>query len=154
MHRTLMVGSGQLRLRGESAVGVHDNFVSLVGPNEQPRSSPSPQPSEAQHCNKVAERDPLLAAALVHFGKSANWFDIYKALECLLQKAGGERAFLALNWEPENEVRRLKRTADWERNWARHAKPRGKPPKDPMGLEDAHGLLGRLLRRALGAHKC
>jgi hypothetical protein len=150
MHRALMAGSGQLRLHGESALVIHDDLVAVVGPNGKPRSPPPPQPSEVHHWIKVVERDPSLVAPFVYFGKGANWPDIYKALECLFERVGGERAFLALNWEPEKEVKRLKQTANWERKWARHAKPKGKPPKNPMGLEDGHALLGRLLRRALG----
>jgi hypothetical protein len=150
MHRTVMVGSGQIRIEGKSALVIQENLVSVVGPNGTVRPPPSPQPSEVQRWNKAAERDPLLNATLVHFGKGANWPDIYKVLECLFAKVGGERAFLALNWEPEKEIKRLKQTANWERKWARHAKPRGEPPKQPLGLEDAYALIGRLLRRALG----
>ena len=46
------------------------------------------------------------------------WFDIYKALECIMGRFGGESAFIALDWAPREDVKRLKQTA----NWARHAR--------------------------------
>ena len=71
----------------------------VIGPDGKPAPQAPPQPSEAQHWSEIVERDDLLDDALMYFGK-ANWFDIYKALECLFIRARGEEAFLALGWEP------------------------------------------------------
>ncbi|HEY2664256.1 MAG TPA: hypothetical protein VGI47_07945, partial [Candidatus Binataceae bacterium] len=74
------------------------------------------KPSEVQDWVRLAESDDLLDDALVYFGKPPDWFDIYKALECLMLKFGGEAGFLALNWAPAAEVKRLKQTASWVRH--------------------------------------
>ena len=79
------------------------------------------------------------------FGKGADWFDIYKTLECLYKRAGGEHEFLALNWEPENEIKRLRVKA----NWFRHARHKNDRLENQMTQSDARALLGQLLQRAL-----
>jgi hypothetical protein len=94
---------------------------------------------------ELAEEDNLLEDALIYFGRSRDWFDIYKALECLMMRAGGERAFLAWGWVPEDVIMRIKRTA----NSARHARRKYEPPPNPMDVKEAHSVVGRLLRRAL-----
>jgi hypothetical protein len=77
-----------------------------------------------------------------------NWFDVFKVLECLIERFGGgkekEKNFLALKWAPKKRIQLLKRTANWA---ARHAGLK-RPPK-PMELLEARQLVGRLLRRAL-----
>jgi hypothetical protein len=145
-HRTMFPEMAALEARG----GFARINVTVTGPDGKPVPEPSPQPSEVQRWAAKADGDKLLGDALMYFGKGANWFDIYKVFECLFERAGGQHEFLALNWEPKTEVNRLKHSADWARKWARHAKPKDKPPKDPMNVNDAHVLLGRLLRRALG----
>lgn len=114
-----------------------------IGPDGKPIVQP-PTQSEAQRWCDTAERDEWLDDALIYFAKS-DWFDIYKALKCLSERAGGVEKFLALGWESKAEVERLKRTA----NWGRHARRKFAPPPDPMSMKDARELLGRLIRRAL-----
>jgi hypothetical protein len=143
IHRTMFAESAMLAVSGMPV----DSTV--IGPDGKPRPPPPPQPSEIQRWAVIAEGNDLLDHALRYFGKGADWPNIYKALECLYQRANGWHAFLALNWEPEEEVKRLKYSADWARKWVRHPKATGNPPKDPMSLKDAHALLGRLLSRAL-----
>ena len=146
-HRTMFPQTVTFELRGSSVLRVDARHI---GPDGKPVPPPPPQPSEVQRWVAKADGDKLLGDALMYFRKGADWPDIYKALECLFERAGGEHEFLALNWEPKGEIRRLKHTAAWARKWAQHARPKGKPPTDPMNLNDAHALLGRLLRRALG----
>jgi len=107
-----------------------------------------PQPSQAQRWAAIAENDELLDDALIYFGRlgasarnpeATDWFDVYKALECLLLRFGGEAAFLKLNWAPD--IARLKRTA----NWARHARRKYPQPTNPMDFKDARTLLGNLI---------
>jgi hypothetical protein len=112
-------------------------------------SHPGPQPSEVQIWTEIAEDDDLLDDALIYFGRSADWFDIYKALESLIMKFGGEGAFVSKGWAPADEITRLKRTA----NAARHAKRKYKPQPNPMNVNEARLLLGQLLRRAFGEAK-
>ena len=62
----------------------------------------------------IADNDDLLEDALIYFGRVSApdpgqhpptfWFDIYKALECLMNRSGGEADFLALDWAPRKEV--------------------------------------------------
>lgn len=126
--------------------------MTLIGADGKPVPPPPPKPSDVQRWAKLTDADRLLGDALIHFGKGANWFDIYSALECLVERFGKgkkkkekESTFLDLNWELKHQLKSLKQTA----NRARHAEHRYKPPKDPMSLEDAYALLGRLLHRAL-----
>jgi hypothetical protein len=90
-----------------------------------------------------AADDDLLTDALVYFARGDDWFDVYKALECLFC----ERKFLALGWVDEDKIRLLKRTADVKRHsW------RGRsgviPPPQPMERTEARELLVQLMARA------
>ena len=141
-HRTVFAEMGAYEVRGDIA----RFYATVTGPDGKPVPPPPPQPSEVQRWAKIADANDLLDDALMYFAKGADWFDIYKALECLFQNAGGEPAFLKLNWEPKKEVERLRYTA----NWYRHARRRNALHEiQPMSLNDARTLLGKLLRRAL-----
>lgn len=125
--------------------------MTTIGPDGQPippPQPPAPQPSEVQRWARVADNEYWLNDALIYFGRATDWFDIYKTLECLIGKfgAGNEKNFLALNWADEDEIKRLKRTANWV---ARHARRKFKRPPKPMELPQARRLVGQLLRRAL-----
>jgi hypothetical protein len=117
----------------------------VIGQDGKPVAPSDPQPSDVQRWSMAVENDDLLDDALVYFGRATDWFDIYKTLECLILRFGGEAAFLKLGWADEAEIGRLKRTA----NWARHAKRQFAPPKNPMALKEAQSLLAQLMRRAL-----
>jgi hypothetical protein len=146
-HPTFFPASASAELRGSGGMRVE---VTPIGTGGKPVSPPPPQPSEVQRWAAIAEGDDLLDDGLIYFGKADDWFDIYKSLECLIERFGGgkERAFLDLKWEPEAEVKTLKQTA----NWWRHARRLFDPPPNPATLKDARVLLGRLLQRALRAH--
>jgi hypothetical protein len=120
--------------------------ATVIGPDGKPVPQPPPQASEVQRWMEIADGDPLLDDAFIYFGKAVDWFDIYKALECLILKFGGsENAFLELSWAPKADVLRLKQTA----NWARHARRKFDPPENPMPIREARELMAELLRRAL-----
>jgi hypothetical protein len=112
-----------------------------------PVPPPPPQPSEVQRWMEIAYGDPFLEDAFIYFGKAVDWFDIYKALECLILRFGGgsESAFLELAWTPKADVKLLKQTA----NWARHARRKFDLPEKPMPIREARKLMAKLLRRAL-----
>jgi hypothetical protein len=139
LHRTLFVEAGQFKLSGKPVT----MRIVTFGQDGKPLTPP-PQPSAVQAWAELAEEDELLEDALVYFGRSTDWFDIYKALECLIMRAGGEEEFLALGWAQKTQIKRLKQTA----NSARHARKKYDPPENPMGSEEAHSLVGDLLRRA------
>jgi hypothetical protein len=146
VHRTAFLEPASLVASG----GFFGNpAITVIGPDGKPRPAPAPKPSEAQRWLTITENDKVLDDALKYFAKGADWPSIYNALECLIKKAGGEGAFLQLNWEPEQEIKRLKHTAAWERKKAHHPYPNDQPPADPMDVNDAYAILGRLLRRAL-----
>jgi len=120
--------------------------ATVIGPDGKAVPSPSPQPSEVQRWAATADGDDVIDDALIYFGRAINWFDIYKTLERLILRFGGnESAFLALGWASQAEILLLKQTA----NWARHARRKFAPPGKLMSLKEAHSLLGQLLRRAL-----
>jgi hypothetical protein len=118
VHRTLFLEGGAF---GRSRVGAIT--VTIGGPDGKPKPEPPPKRSEAQMWAAIADGDDLLEDALIYFGRVSApdpgqhpptfWFDIYKALECLMHRSGGKTDFLALNWAPSKDVERLKRTADW-----------------------------------------
>jgi hypothetical protein len=128
------------------AVGV------ALGPDGKPLPPLPAQPSEVQNWSATAQSDGFIWDALIYYGRATDWFDIYKALECLILKFGRggsdrkrEKTFKELGWAPKNEICRLKRTA----NWLRHAQLKYKRPPSPMPIQEARSLLGALLRRAL-----
>jgi len=124
--------------------------VSVIGPDGKPVPPAPPQQSDVQAWMGLAEADDFLDDALVYFGMATEWFDIYKTLETLILRFGGqekkaEEVFLSLGWAPKLKIKLLKRTA----NWARHAKRKNKRPSKPMELREARQLIGQLLRCAL-----
>ena len=123
-----------------------------LGQDEKPLPPPPAQPSEVQNWSATAQSDGLIEDALIYYGRATDWFDIYKALECLILKFGGgrsdgerEKTFKQLGWAPKKEIERLQRTA----NWLRHAQRKYERPSSPMLIQEARSLLGALLRRAL-----
>ncbi len=62
----------------------------------------------------IADVDGHLAEALVHFGRGG-WFDLFKAIECIEDWAGGERPLKGLGWIEPSEFTRIKRTANFLR---------------------------------------
>ena len=115
----------------------------------EPKPRPPPEPSEIQRWLSIAAEDALLADALTFFGRGDDWFDTYKALECLIGRFGGgkEADFLALGWTSADKIKLLK----WTANSWRHS-PRGRPkvvpPPKPMERIEARELLARLMGRA------
>ena len=93
LHRTMFAETAYFDLRGAT---VSAN-VTVIGPDGKTVPPSAPLPSEVQKWARVADSDELLGDALVYFGRSSNWFDIYKTLECLILKFGpSEGEFLDL----------------------------------------------------------
>jgi hypothetical protein len=112
--------------------GVYESRVLPISLNQA-------TPSEVQRWSALADQETWLHEALTYFGRGANWFDIYKALELLIK-------FKGKKWAKSNGVGPLKQTANSFRHADRKKYP--SPPK-PMDLDEGHRLLGDLLRRAL-----
>jgi hypothetical protein len=119
----------------------------VFGADGKPKPQPPPAKSDPQRWLSIAAEDDLLADALTYFSRGDEWFDIYKALECLILRfCAGEKEFLDLGWADAGEIARLKRTANFER----HARRKFVPPPSPMGRTEARDLLAKLMARALG----
>jgi hypothetical protein len=91
------------------------SMVFVVGGPEKP--APPPEPSKPQRWLSISAEDDLLADALTYFARGDDWFDVYKALECLEMRFGGEEEFRSLGWADKGKIKLLKRTA----NSGRHA---------------------------------
>jgi hypothetical protein len=116
--------------------------VVAVGPDGP---SPPPEPSGPQLCMSIAAKDGLLADALTYFGRGESWFDMYKALECIQKKVGGQHTLADLGWATAEEIRMFRQTAN---SYARHRRGKFDPPKQPMEIAAARELLGRLIASA------
>lgn len=114
----------------------------LLGPDGKPVPPSTPHPSPPQLWNELAEAEDDLSDLLDHFGRSDNWYDIYKTIEIAAHLVGGEHRLWKV-LEPEaRQSKNLKQTA----NFYRHA--RGSPlPAEPVNLRDAKPLLAWIVRR-------
>ncbi|WP_316398235.1 hypothetical protein [Bradyrhizobium sp. 33ap4] len=130
----------------------------VIGPDGVPKPNPPPKESDVQRWAAIADTDDLLEDALIFFGRASPsdhgspptfWFDIYKALECLIEKFGGAHKFCTLNWAPKAQIENLKRTADWGRHASRSR--RHPPPPNPTTKQEAYELMAKLLRKAFEA---
>jgi hypothetical protein len=104
-------------------------------------------PTDAQKWLAVATADNDLADALMLIGGEVDWYDIYKVVECLEHKYGGEHALLKQRWVPKS-VKKLKETG----NWARHRRRAREAQSGTLSLNDGRTQVFDLLRRAL-AHE-
>ena len=113
--------------------------------------TPVPPPSLKA---ETAFDNDYVAIALALLAEEPMWSDLYKVLELIEQDCGGEKAFYALGWEPEAELRRFTHTAN---NLgalgldARHARLDWTVPARPMSLADATELIRRLMERWLAS---
>jgi len=142
VRRQLFEQTGEvLRLKGRAVGG-----IGLDGAPEPPKPD---EPSEPQQWLSIAAEDDLLADALTYFARGDDWFDVYKALECLEMRFGGARKgqverFRGLGWADPDKIKLLKQTA----NSGRHARKKFDPPPDPMEWTEARDLLAKLMARA------
>lgn len=109
-----------------------------------------PEPSNPQRWLSLAAEDDLLADALRYFGRGDDWFDIYKALECLIGRFGGGRRRTFSRWAGRAPTRLscLSGLADFWRHSPR-GRPKVVPPPNPMERTEARRLLAKLIARAL-----
>jgi hypothetical protein len=91
-----------------------------------------------------AEKHVHLKDALREHAWSANWYEVYKALEALKHFYGDKHRLLKAFPEEKTQIERLKRTA----NAHRHTRRAFAEYKDPMPLSDARRLLAKLLKGA------
>jgi hypothetical protein len=124
----------------------------MLGPDAKPYPEPPPEPSEPQRWLRIAAKDDLLADALTYFARCDDWFDTYKALECLEMRFGGARKgqaerFRGLGWADPEKIELLR----WTANSGRHARKKFDRPPHPMERTEARDLLAQLMARAFHA---
>ena len=90
VHVILAVGAAVMRSRA------HAPTVTLTI-DGAPAPSPPPKESQVQRWAAISERHELLADALTYHSR-AEWFDIYKAIECLEDWLGGEQDLRNQGW--------------------------------------------------------
>jgi len=124
-------------------------MVDVDGPDGKPKPPLPPEPSETQRWLSITAEDDLLADALTYFGRSEDWFDIFKALECLIGRFGGgkEGKFIALGWASASKIKLLKQTAGVWRH-SRRGRLNVDPPPHAMERAEARDLLAKLITRA------
>jgi hypothetical protein len=105
-----------------------------------PTVAPVPlNPSGPQTWMGLADRSDHLTDALIYFGRG-EWFDIYKAIECLEDFAGGQQK--VGKWAKPADITLMKWTAN---SLYRHRLGGRAPPPKPMTLEQATKLLATLI---------
>ena len=81
--------------------------VVVAGPDGNPVPPLPPEPSAPQRWLSFAAKDELLAEALTYFGRGESWFDMYKAMECIEDKVGGQRNLPKLGCATAGEIGRF-----------------------------------------------
>lgn len=119
----------------------------VIGPDGKSKPDPEPVRSLPQRWLKITDADGYLADALIYYSRGDDWFDIFKALECLFARFGGEVKFKAREWVDKGKVDRLRQTA----NNQRHARLKNKEVRNPMERREARSVLGALISGAFKA---
>lgn len=121
------------------------NWKSIEEITREPLAEIAP-PSDPQRWVAAAVHDDDLVDALLLVGGELDWYDIYKVIECLEHKYGGEHKLRALPWAPPS-LKRLKKAA----NWPRHRRRPTDAPIQRIPLKLARKEVTDLVRRALAA---
>lgn len=136
-HHVLMAEHLEDRDRFGAAV------IKIVGPDGAVVPDAPLQPSDIQRWTSIAGTNDHLADALVYLGRR-EWFDLFKAIECIEDWAGGESALIKLGWMDKS----VKRTA----NSFRHRRGGAhSAPSPPATREEALRFVADLIRKALEA---
>ncbi len=112
---------------------------STLGPDAQPLL----KQSLAQEWATICDEADYLQDAIIHFGRSDNWFDLYKCIEYIYKVYGDQHEFENSNHETKAEVKRIKNYA----NSHRHGPRRGPEPSH-ITLVEARSYLSFVLRQA------
>jgi hypothetical protein len=108
-------------------------------------AAPPPTRSNVQVWMELSQQSDHLTDALVYMGRG-EWFDIYKAVECLEAfTGGGESSLKHKKWIKPEELTLMKRTANC---FHRHRLGKYEPPENPITLEKARQMLAKLIECA------
>jgi len=113
-------------------------FHVIIRDNDGNIIVPPPTPTSAQSRYAASRTNELLTHALKYCAGEPDWFDLYKAMECLEQAGFTRRG--------ESEMGRFSYTANW---YHRHHDMKNPPPPKPMDLRDARRLLRARINQAL-----
>ena len=85
-----------------------------------------------------------MADALIYFARG-EWFDVFKAIECLEDRFGGEKVLKEFGWISRAEFKGLKQTANSHRH-----RGGGKHTPNQMALDlpQARELLAKMIQNA------
>lgn len=135
-HHVLVAEHLEVRARFGAAV------MKIVGPDGAVVPDAPPRPSDIQRWASIAGTDDHLADALVYLGRR-EWFDLFKAIECIEDWAGGESVLIRFGWM--DREKRVKRTA----NSFRHRRGgANSAPSPPATHEEALRFVADLIRKA------
>ena len=113
--------------------------------NVNPEVPSPPIRSNVQAWMKLSEGSDHLTDALIYAGRG-EWFDVYKAIECLDAFAGrGESDLKRKRWVKCKDLELMNRTAN---SFYRHRRGKYESPKNPMTLENARKMLAKLIKCA------
>jgi hypothetical protein len=96
----------------------------------------------------VAISNPVVEKVFRILGSSDRSFrDLYVVLEAIAEDLGGLRDLFAQKWVSEDEIRRLRHTANSVAvlgDEARHGAEQTQPPTDPMSLKEGRKLVEKI----------
>jgi hypothetical protein len=134
--------------------------AAIGGPQGTAQSSPSPD-QRALRAMEFAGHSDQAAAALEHFGRPPNWYDMWIAYEIIEEalwdrtptgarpkpdKARNLRAkrilLMSRNWVPEDDLRKFAESC----NFHRHGERRPVTPERSATTGEAQGILARILQ--------
>jgi hypothetical protein len=130
-HAIVMLGTAEFVIRGHP--------VSLVV-RDKGGNPPPPAPTIGQEAYRASTLDAHVADAATYLADRPDWFDLFKAFECL------EAGNLVSPNVSKVEIKRFTHTAN---SLYRHRIGGFKPPSNPLTLKDAKALLNRLMRDAV-----
>lgn len=98
-------------------------------------------PEEFRSVLNACQNDSDIRDAMEELKSQSSWFDIYKSIEALESKFGGESDLLSEFSAQKNEIKATKRTA----NSVRHVEGKFSPVKSPVEIEQAKTLVKKLI---------
>jgi hypothetical protein len=104
---------------------------------------PPPVATTAQRWATTAASNAKVADLLRHVGKSDDWYELYKAIECASILAGGWHALVKLMQSDGQRLNNLKQTANFHRHF------NAPKPASRMSNHDGRALLAAVVRQVL-----
>ncbi len=131
-----------------------DTYLSLVVTDPQGNViSRSPSPDSIHASLNLAGSDKNVDKVLRLLGSGDfGWVNLYRIYEVVAADAGGEHALEKKRWVDPKDLDLFHHTANSPQaagDSARHGKPAGSPPRQPMSLSEAQALIRTLAQKWL-----